>query len=97
MGYLISKLARADRFDYPHTAVYYEPGSQDIGIRLARQLGVGTATLPPGNHPRTLVVIVGPRTGPGTSRRAASAAPPASPSAAAASARRPPAGRTAAG
>jgi transcriptional regulator with XRE-family HTH domain len=66
MGYLIDKVTRADRFDYPRTAVYYEPGSQDIGIRLARQLGVGTATLPPGNHPRTLVVIVGPRKGPGS-------------------------------
>ena len=64
MGYLISKVARADRFTYPHTAVYYEPGSQAIAVRLARQIGVGTATLPPGNHPRRLVVIVGPHRGP---------------------------------
>jgi transcriptional regulator with XRE-family HTH domain len=61
MGYLIAKVTRADRFDYPHTAVYFEPGSDKIAIRLARQLGVSTQTLPPGSHPRELVVIVGPR------------------------------------
>jgi transcriptional regulator with XRE-family HTH domain len=60
MGYLIEKVARADRFDYPATAVYYEPAAAKLAIRLARQLGVGTALLPPGNHPRQLVVIVGP-------------------------------------
>jgi transcriptional regulator with XRE-family HTH domain len=65
MGYLIAKVARADRFDYPSTAVYYEPGSDKIAIRLARQLGVTTQTLPPGSHPRQLVVIVGPPRGPG--------------------------------
>jgi transcriptional regulator with XRE-family HTH domain len=65
MGYLIAKVARADRFDYPRTAVYFEPGSDKIAIRLARQLGVGTQTLPPGDHPRQLVVIVGPHRGPG--------------------------------
>jgi transcriptional regulator with XRE-family HTH domain len=63
MGYLISKVARADRFDYPTTAVYFEPGSDKLGIRLARQLGVATQTLPPGTHPRELVVIVGPQVG----------------------------------
>jgi transcriptional regulator with XRE-family HTH domain len=65
MGYLIAKVARADRFDYPRTAVYFEPGSDKIAVRLARQLGVATQTLPPGNHPRELVVIVGPPRGPG--------------------------------
>jgi transcriptional regulator with XRE-family HTH domain len=60
MGYLIGKVARADRFDYPSTAVYFEPGAEKLGIRLARQLGVSTMTLPPGTHPRQLVVIVGP-------------------------------------
>jgi len=66
MGYVIEKVARADRFDYPRTTVYFEPGSDGIGIRLARQLGVVTQTLPPGDHPRTLVVIVGPQRGPGS-------------------------------
>ncbi len=65
MGYLIAKVTRADRFDYPQTAVYFEPGSDKIAIRLARQLGVSTQTLPPGSHPRELVVIVGPARGPG--------------------------------
>ena len=65
MGYLVDKVARADRFDYPRTAVYFEPGSKGIGVRLARQLGVVATTLPPGGHPRELVVIVGPRRGPG--------------------------------
>ncbi len=65
IGYVIQKVARADRFDYPRTAVYYEPGSEGIGIRLARQLGVTSQTLPPGDHPRELVVIVGPARGPG--------------------------------
>ena len=66
MGYLIARVARADRFDYPRTAVYFEPGSQGIGVRLARQLGVGAQTLPPGTQPRKLVVIVGPPRGPGS-------------------------------
>jgi transcriptional regulator with XRE-family HTH domain len=65
MGYVVKKVARADRFDYPRTAVFFEPGSEKIAIRLARQLGVSTQTLPPGSHPRQLVVIVGPPKGPG--------------------------------
>jgi hypothetical protein len=65
LGYLIEKVARADRFDYPRTAVYYEPGSEKIAVRLARQLGATTQTLPPGGHPRQLVVITGPARGPG--------------------------------
>ena len=60
LGYLIEKVARADRFDYPHTIVYYEPGSEKIAVRLARQIGATTQTLPPGDHPRQLVVIAGP-------------------------------------
>src|SRR5581483_12329019 len=50
LGYLVDRVARADRFDYPRTAVYFEPGSQGIGVRLARQLGVVATTLPPGGH-----------------------------------------------
>jgi hypothetical protein len=65
MGYVIEKVARADRFDYPRTTVYYEPGSDKIAVRLARQLGATTQTLPPGDHPRQLVVIAGPARGPG--------------------------------
>jgi hypothetical protein len=40
MGYTISKVGRADRFDYPHSTVYYGAGGHDVGVRLARQLGV---------------------------------------------------------
>lgn len=65
LGYTIVRVARADRFDYPRTTVYARPGSAAIAGRLGRQLGVGTATLPPGKLPRRLVVIVGPPRGPG--------------------------------
>ena len=65
MGYRIHRVARADRFDYVRTAVYYEPGGQQLAVRLARQIGVVTMPLPGGRNPRRLVVIVGPRKGPG--------------------------------
>jgi transcriptional regulator with XRE-family HTH domain len=65
LGYHVGRVARADRFDYPHTAVYYEPGGQALAVRLARTLGSVTAPLPAGSNPRRLVVIVGPHRGPG--------------------------------
>src|SRR5438270_5624621 len=40
MGYTISKVGRADRFDYPQSIVYYGPGGSGVGTRLARQLTV---------------------------------------------------------
>jgi transcriptional regulator with XRE-family HTH domain len=64
LGYRLGRVARADRFDYPRTAVYYEPGGQPIAVRLARTLGTVTAPLPGGSNPRRLVVIVGPHRGP---------------------------------
>ena len=64
-GYQVARVARANRFDYPQTAVYYERGGQQIAERLGRQLGVGTRPLPGGANPRRLVVIVGPARGPG--------------------------------
>jgi transcriptional regulator with XRE-family HTH domain len=48
------------RFDYPSTAVYFEPGGDAYGNRLARQLGVQAKPLPGGSNPRRLVVIAGP-------------------------------------
>jgi hypothetical protein len=63
-GYRIGRVAKAGRFDYTHTAVYYEPGGLPIAIRLARQLGIVTSPLPGGSNPRRLVVIVGPHRGP---------------------------------
>jgi transcriptional regulator with XRE-family HTH domain len=64
LGYRLGRVARADRFDYPRTAVYYEPGGQALAVRLARRLGTVTAPLPGGSNPRRLVVIVGPHRGP---------------------------------
>jgi hypothetical protein len=64
LGYRIGRVARADRFDYARTAVYYEPGGQPLAVRLARTLGTVTAPLPGGSNPRRLVVVVGPHRGP---------------------------------
>jgi transcriptional regulator with XRE-family HTH domain len=60
LGYHIERVARANRFDYPQTAVYFEPGGETIGLRLARQLGVPLKPLPGGRNPSRLVVIAGP-------------------------------------
>src|SRR6266508_3280863 len=57
--------ARADRFDYPETAVYYQRGGREIADRLARQLHVVAKPLPGGKDARRLVVVVGPQRGPG--------------------------------
>jgi transcriptional regulator with XRE-family HTH domain len=65
LAYTVKKVARADRFDYPQSAVYYSPGGRLIAIRLARQLGFVTRPLPGGTNPNRLVVIVGPKRGPG--------------------------------
>jgi hypothetical protein len=65
LGYRLGRVARANRFDYRSTAVYYEPGGQSLAIRLARTLGTVTSPLPGGSNPRRLVVIVGPHRGPG--------------------------------
>ena len=65
LAYTVKKVGRADRFDYPQSTVYYSPGGRLIAIRLARQLGFVTRPLPGGENPNRLVVIVGPRRGPG--------------------------------
>ena len=65
LGYQVVRVTRASRFDYPQTAVYYEPGGARTAVRLARQLGVVVKPLPGGNNPRRHVVIVGPQRGPG--------------------------------
>lgn len=60
-GYRIQHVTKANRFDYPETAVYYEPGGATAADRLATQIGCGTPKpLPGGSDPRRLVVIVGP-------------------------------------
>jgi transcriptional regulator with XRE-family HTH domain len=60
LAYTVRSVRRADRFDYPETAVYFEPGGAAIAERLADQLRVGAKPLPGGNNPRRLVVVVGP-------------------------------------
>lgn len=65
LAYRVAHVGRADRFDYAQTAVYYPPGGEELAIRLARQLGVVTKPLPGGEDPQELVVVVGPRRGPG--------------------------------
>ena len=65
LAYTVKKVGRADRFDYPQSAVYYSPGGRLIAIRLARQLGFVTRPLPGGANANRLVVIVGPHRGPG--------------------------------
>jgi LytR cell envelope-related transcriptional attenuator len=65
LAYTVKKVGRADRFDYPRSAVYYSPGGRLIAVRLARQLGFVTRPLPGGANPKRLVVIVGPQRGPG--------------------------------
>jgi transcriptional regulator with XRE-family HTH domain len=65
LAYTVKKVGRADRFDYPQSAVYYSPGGRLVAVRLARQLGFVTRPLPGGANPNRLVVIVGPKRGPG--------------------------------
>jgi hypothetical protein len=65
LAYTVKKVGRADRFDYPLSAVYYSPGGRLIAVRLARQLGFVTRPLPGGSDSNRLVVIVGPQRGPG--------------------------------
>jgi hypothetical protein len=59
LAYTVRSVRRADRFDYPETAVYFEPGGAALAERLADQLGVGAKPLPGGKNPRRLVVVVG--------------------------------------
>ncbi len=60
LAYRIDRVTRADRFDYPETAVYFHPGGERLADRLARQLGVGVRPLPGRGSPNRLVVVVGP-------------------------------------
>ena len=54
-------VAKAGRFDYRRTVVYFEPGGEPLARRLADQLGCGTPSpLPGGSNARRLVVIAGP-------------------------------------
>jgi transcriptional regulator with XRE-family HTH domain len=64
LSYRVTHVGKASSFTYPQTQVYFPPGGQAIGMRLARQLDAPLQPLPGGTDPRRLLVIVGPRTGP---------------------------------
>jgi hypothetical protein len=61
LAYRIGDMRNADRRTYAETSVYYPPGGEAIGRRLAGELGVGVTALPGGDDPNRLVVIVGHR------------------------------------
>jgi hypothetical protein len=65
LGYKLTHVGKASSFSYLQTVVYYPPGGEAVGLRLAKQLGVPVQPLPGGIDPRRLVVIVGPQKGPG--------------------------------
>ena len=65
LSYRVIHVGRASTFTYPQTEVYYPPGGEAIGLRLAKQLGAPLQPLPGGKDARRLVVIVGPKRGPG--------------------------------
>jgi LytR cell envelope-related transcriptional attenuator len=65
LSYKVTHVGRASSFNYPQTQVYYPPGAEAIGLRLAKQLGVPVQPLPGGVDQRRLVLIVGPQRGPG--------------------------------
>jgi LytR cell envelope-related transcriptional attenuator len=65
LSYKVTHVGRATSFNYPQTQVYYPPGAEAIGLRLAKQLGVPVQPLPGGVDARRLVLIVGPQRGPG--------------------------------
>jgi hypothetical protein len=65
LSYNVTHVGRASSFNYPQTQVYYPPGAEAIGLRLAKQLGVPVQPLPGGVDQRRLVLIVGPQRGPG--------------------------------
>ena len=64
LSYTVVDVGKASSFSYTQTEVYYPPGGQAIGLRLAKQLGAQLSPLPGGTNPRRLVVIVGPPKGP---------------------------------
>jgi transcriptional regulator with XRE-family HTH domain len=60
LSYRIVQVGKATSFNYPQTEVYYPPGGEQIGLRLAKELDVPAQPLPGGTDAKRLVVIVGP-------------------------------------
>jgi transcriptional regulator with XRE-family HTH domain len=66
LSYRVMHVGKASSFNYPQTQVYYPPGGEAIGLRLAKELDVPAQPLPGGTDARRLVVIVGPERAVGT-------------------------------
>jgi len=64
LGYQITSVKRASRFDYKRTTIFYANVGQGkrLGERLASQLTADLLPLPSGTDQRRLLVIVGPAT-----------------------------------
>jgi transcriptional regulator with XRE-family HTH domain len=62
LGYAVPRVERADNFKYGETAVYYGPGAEKIGRRLAAQLCVPLKKLGSGARAGQVLVIAGPPT-----------------------------------
>jgi hypothetical protein len=64
LGYQITSVKRASRFNYKHTTIFYASvgKGRELGKRLAGQLTADLLPLPSGNDPLRLLVIVGPAT-----------------------------------
>src|SRR5262249_5758331 len=60
LGYRIRHVGRAGRFDYLQTIVFYQPGGQPLGVRVAKARGAGVRPLRGGHDARRLLVIAGP-------------------------------------
>jgi transcriptional regulator with XRE-family HTH domain len=60
LSYRVTHVGKASSFNYPQTQVYYPPGGEAIGLRLAHELEVPAQPLPGGIDTRRLVVVVGP-------------------------------------
>ena len=51
LSYRVTHVGKASSFNYPQTQVYYPPGGEAIGVRLAKQLDVPVQPLPGGTDP----------------------------------------------
>ena len=64
LGYQITTVKRASRFNYKHTTIFYSSTGKGraVGKRLASQLNADLLPLPNGSSQLRLLVIVGPAT-----------------------------------
>jgi len=64
LGYQVTSVKRASRFNYKRTTIFYSSigKGKELGKRLADELKADLLPLPSGNDPLHLLVIVGPAT-----------------------------------